>query len=187
MHALNRAMAAFVDQKPLDPRSVPKVSVNVGVVEGGSGVNAIPALARAKVDIRSESNSRIDELVAALQLAVARAEDVENSRAVGAKVTAKIREIGNRPASRVSPEAPILASVRAVDAHWESARASIAPPRTRISRWRWEFRPCRSARGGKGGGAHTTSEWYRPDGRDLGLKRVALTAALLLDFGTSTL
>jgi tripeptide aminopeptidase len=34
--------------------------------------------------------------------------------------------------------------------------------------------------GGKGGGAHTLSEWYRSDGRDLGLKRVLLIAALLL-------
>jgi tripeptide aminopeptidase len=34
--------------------------------------------------------------------------------------------------------------------------------------------------GGQGGGAHTTSEWYSPAGRDLGLKRVLLSAALLL-------
>jgi hypothetical protein len=34
--------------------------------------------------------------------------------------------------------------------------------------------------GGHGGGAHTTSEWYRPAGRDLGLKRILLAAAALL-------
>ena len=34
--------------------------------------------------------------------------------------------------------------------------------------------------GGQGGGAHTASEWYRPDGRDLGLKRILLAPALLL-------
>jgi hypothetical protein len=34
--------------------------------------------------------------------------------------------------------------------------------------------------GGTGGGAHTAQEWYRPEGRDLGLKRVFLLLLLLL-------
>ena len=34
--------------------------------------------------------------------------------------------------------------------------------------------------GGTGGGSHTPEEWYRPDGRDLGLKRIFLLLALLL-------
>ena len=33
--------------------------------------------------------------------------------------------------------------------------------------------------GGSGGGAHTTAEWFRPEGRDLGLKRIFLTLLLL--------
>jgi hypothetical protein len=31
-----------------------------------------------------------------------------------------------------------------------------------------------------GGGVHTTEEWFRPDGRDLGLKRIFLTLLLLM-------
>ncbi len=80
MHALSRAIALFVDQHPIDPRSTPRVSVNVGIIEGGASINAIPASARAKVDIRSESNEKIDQLVTALHDAVARAEDLENAR-----------------------------------------------------------------------------------------------------------
>ena len=34
--------------------------------------------------------------------------------------------------------------------------------------------------GGQGGGAHTPSEWYNPEGRELGLKRILLLAALLM-------
>ena len=34
--------------------------------------------------------------------------------------------------------------------------------------------------GGSGGGAHTSQEWFLPEGRDLGLKRILLTLALLL-------
>jgi hypothetical protein len=34
--------------------------------------------------------------------------------------------------------------------------------------------------GGQGGGAHTYQEWYNPEGRDLGLKRILLALSLLL-------
>jgi hypothetical protein len=37
--------------------------------------------------------------------------------------------------------------------------------------------------GGAGGGAHTTQEWYRPEARDLGLKRLLLTFLLMLQSG----
>ena len=57
VHALCRAVALFAETR-LD--SGPKSSVNVGLIEGGSGVNAIAQSARCKVDIRSESNARMD-------------------------------------------------------------------------------------------------------------------------------
>ncbi len=34
--------------------------------------------------------------------------------------------------------------------------------------------------GGQGGGAHTAAEWYLPEGRDLGLRRVLLALCILL-------
>ena len=34
--------------------------------------------------------------------------------------------------------------------------------------------------GGTGGKAHTPSEWFLPEGRDLALKRIVLTLELLL-------
>ena len=34
--------------------------------------------------------------------------------------------------------------------------------------------------GGVGGGAHTSQEWFSPEGRDLGLKRILLTLLLLM-------
>jgi acetylornithine deacetylase/succinyl-diaminopimelate desuccinylase-like protein len=34
--------------------------------------------------------------------------------------------------------------------------------------------------GGTGGGAHTAQEWFRPEGRDLGLKRILLLLFLLM-------
>jgi tripeptide aminopeptidase len=180
VHALSRAMAAFIDRNPLDPRSTPKVSVNVGLIEGGTGINAIPASARAKVDIRSESNFEIDRLVAALQASVSRAEEVENSRCLAQKVTAKVKEIGHRPAARLAPDSPLIAAIRAVDAHLGiRSRLDCASTDANIP-MSLGIPAASIGAGGKGGGAHTSAEWYRPDGRDLGLKRVVLTAAILL-------
>lgn len=180
VHALSRAMAAFIDHRPLDPRSTPRVAVNVGIIEGGSGVNAIPSSARAKVDIRSESNEKIEELVSALHSAVVRAEEVENARATGAKVTAKIREIGSRPAARLAADTPLIAAIKAVNGHLGiRSRLDCASTDANIP-LSMGIPAISIGAGGQGGGAHTNAEWYRPDGRDLGLKRILLTAAVLL-------
>jgi hypothetical protein len=34
--------------------------------------------------------------------------------------------------------------------------------------------------GGQGGGAHTSAEWFHPEGRELGLRRILLTLCGLL-------
>jgi acetylornithine deacetylase/succinyl-diaminopimelate desuccinylase-like protein len=180
VHALTRAVADFVDRNPVDPRATPRVSVNAGLIEGGSGINAIPALARAKVDIRSEDDLRIDVLSDTLQDAVARAEETENARAIGGKITAKVREIGRRPAGKLANDAPLITALRAVDAHLGiRARTECASTDANIP-LSMGVQAVSIGAGGHGGGAHSAAEWYRPTGRDLGLKRVLLTAAALL-------
>jgi acetylornithine deacetylase/succinyl-diaminopimelate desuccinylase-like protein len=177
VHALCRAVATFADAR-VD--GAPKSSVNVGLIEGGSGVNAIAQSARAKVDIRSESNERMDELVDQLSAAVESAREQENLRATGPRVSVKIREIGSRPAASLPEQAPILQYIRAVDAHLgirshldcsstdANIPLSMGTPAIAIGA------------GGVGGGAHTTGEWFSPEGRDLGLKRILLTLLLLM-------
>ncbi|MGD0775049.1 MAG: M20/M25/M40 family metallo-hydrolase [Candidatus Solibacter sp.] len=177
IHALCRAVALFAETR-VD--AGPKSSVNVGLIEGGSGVNAIAQAARCKVDIRSESNARMDQLVELLNSAVERARDLENQRQSGGRVTVKTREIGSRPAAVLPEQAPILQYARAVDAHLgirsyldcsstdANLPLSLGIPAIAIGA------------GGAGGGAHTSGEWFNPDGRDLGLKRILLTLLMLM-------
>ena len=177
LHALCRAVALFSETR-ID--AAPRSAFNVGLIEGGSSVNAIPQTARAKVDIRSESNPKMDELVDLLSAAVDRARDAENQRATGGKVTSKLKDIGSRPAASIEEGAAILQYIRAVDAHLgirshldcsstdANIPLSLGVPAIAIGA------------GGAGGGAHTTQEWYRPEGRDLGLKRIFLTLLLLM-------
>jgi tripeptide aminopeptidase len=182
VHALARAIALFADTK-LDPQ--PRSSINVGVVEAGGAVNSIAAEARAKVDIRSESNERINELVAVLYECVERAQDMENHRATSGKVSARLKEIGSRPAAHLPEKSPILSYVRAVDAHL-GIRAQLECSSTDANIPLSLNIPALSiGAGGQGGGAHTVHEWFNPEGRDLGLKRILLTAAMLVRFGAS--
>jgi acetylornithine deacetylase/succinyl-diaminopimelate desuccinylase-like protein len=180
VHALCRAVALFAEAR-LD--GGPKSSLNVGLIEGGSGVNAIAQAARAKIDIRSENNERMDALVELLNCAVESARDQENQRASSSRVAVKTREIGSRPAAALPEQAPILQYVRAVDAHLgirshldcsstdANIPLSMGIPAIAIGA------------GGVGGGAHTTAEWFSPEGRDLGLKRILLTLLLLMREG----
>lgn len=177
VHALARAIAIFSDI-PL-PEGV-RSSINVGVIEGGASVNSIPAQARAKVDIRSESDRAIEQIAAALEDAVRAAVEDENRRSSAAGATGKIREIGARPAAELRGDSRLLACVRAVDLHFgirshldrasTDANVPLSLGREALT----------IGAGGQGGGAHTPAEWFNPEGRDLGLKRIFLTLALLL-------
>ena len=170
-------MALFTDTRL---EASPKSSINVGVVEGGTGINAIPAQARAKVDIRSESNAKLDELVEALNAAIAEAQELENQRATGGKVAAKMREIGSRPAAALAENAPILLYLRGVDAHLGiRSRLDCSSTDANIP-MSLGYPAVSIGAGGQGGGAHTLQEWFKPEGRDLGLKRILLTLAMLL-------
>ena len=177
VHALCRAVALFSETR-LD--GSPKSAVNVGLIEGGSSINAIAQTARAKVDIRSESNEKIEELMDALAASVDRARDLENQRATSGKVSVKLKEIGSRPAAALPESAPILQYIRAVDAHLgirSHLDCSSTDANIPIS---MGIPAIAIGAGGQGGGAHTTQEWFRPEGRDLGLKRILLLLLLLM-------
>jgi tripeptide aminopeptidase len=150
------------------------------LIEGGSSINSIPSEARAKVDLRSESAARIDEMAALLGTSIDEAVVLENTRGT-ARVAAKLKEIGSRPGGGLASDAPILEYMRAVDTHLgirshldcsstdANIPLSLGIPAVSIGT------------GGQGGGAHTASEWYQPEGRELGLRRVLLALCLLLN------
>ena len=154
LHALCRAVALFAETR-LD--GAPKSAVNVGLIEGGSSVNAIAQLARAKVDIRSESNEKMDELVDVLcrrRGARPRHGEPARHRRQGGRQAARRSARGRPP--RCRRRAPILQYVRAVDAHLgirshldcsstdANIPLSLGIPAIAIGA------------GGLGGGAHTT-------------------------------
>lgn len=176
VHALSRAITLFTDRAPL---SGARSSFNFGLIEGGSSINSIPTEARSKVDLRSENAGRIDEMAALLGASVDEAIAIENTRSTG-RVAAKVKEIGSRPGGGLATDAPILESIRAVDAHL-GIRSHLDCSSTDANIPLSLGIPAISiGAGGQGGGAHTPSEWYQAEGRELGLRRVLLALCLLL-------
>ena len=179
VHALSRGIALFVDD-PSTRATAPRTSFNFGTIEGGSSINSIPTEARTKVDIRSESPARIDDLVELFTTCIDRSLQIENERATGGKISARFKEVGSRPGGGLADGAAILRYIRAVDAHL-GVRSHLDCASTDANIPLSMGIPAISiGAGGQGGGAHTPNEWFHPDGRDAGLKRVLLTLFCLL-------
>jgi acetylornithine deacetylase/succinyl-diaminopimelate desuccinylase-like protein len=103
--ALGEAMAGLGRMRVPDG-----TTYSVGLVGGGTSVNAIPAEAWMQVDLRSSSVPDLDALEAEMRRLVARAVDGENaSRAIDTgAIVAEIQEIGNRPAGRTAADDPLV-------------------------------------------------------------------------------
>jgi tripeptide aminopeptidase len=178
VHALGRAVARFSSYPaPLAPRT----AYNVGVIEGGSSVNAIPASASMVVDMRSVSSDEIDKLEAHLRRVVEIAVREENSQRAmsGTSLTCEFEQAGDRP----SGETPIGSTI--VRAAIECSRVLGVEPRLDCSSTDSNIPislgipAITLGVGGVSGNCHSLTEWYEPHGRELGLKRLLLLSVLL--------
>jgi tripeptide aminopeptidase len=89
--------------------TIPKTTFNVGRVGGGTSVNAIASDAWFEVDLRSSDSGALATLDASLQKALDAALKEENDRwGNRGRLTVSKTSVGNRPAGRVSADAPIV-------------------------------------------------------------------------------
>jgi tripeptide aminopeptidase len=180
VHALSHTISSFVHTAEFrNEASGARSSYNFGIVEGGASVNSIPAQAMAKLDLRSEEIHVLEELSAMLTGSVERALELENRNAKHSRLTAKIRELGSRPGGQLSSESILLRTIQSVDAHLKiQSRVNCASTDANIP-LSLGLPAISIGTGGQGGGAHTTQEWFHPDGRETGLHRTLLLLAAL--------
>jgi len=164
---------------PRDPRT----AFNIGVISGGTSVNSIPESAAMKVDVRSASSAELDRLEGALRNALIEATTdlrgggIDPRRARDIRYDLKV--IGNRPAAELPSDSRILEVIKAVDAQLGiNSRQQRASTDANIPLSLGREALAIGA-GGSGGGAHTLHEWYDPDTRELGLRRVLLALLTL--------
>jgi acetylornithine deacetylase/succinyl-diaminopimelate desuccinylase-like protein len=177
IHAMGRIIAFLAD---LELPASPRTTLSVGVVEGGSGVNSIAPVARAKVDIRSRCSEAMQRVVTTLEETVKLGVEAENRRSTDRLSSYKLREIGHRPAAPRIAANPLVDCLQAVDGYLGIAsRLDCASTDANVP-LSMGMPAVAIGAGGRGGDAHTPTEWFHPEGREIGLRRVMLTLGLLM-------
>ena len=159
---------------------IPRTTMNVGTIEGGTAINAIPERASARFDLRSTDPEQLIRLEVELHRAVEDAVmaanvNVNHGQRDGAGlVRSAIEKIGDRPAGRLPAGSELMALLEAVDRHL-AIRTELRLASTDANVPLSMGIPAVSiGGGGEGGGIHTYGEWYDGKGRDLGLRRILL-------------
>jgi tripeptide aminopeptidase len=161
--------------------SEPRTSFNFAVIEGGSAVNAIPTRASVKVDLRSEDEAELGRLESALRDAMQTGIRDELAMAdwPGDSFSLNFLLLGARPAGKLPPDSPLLATIRNVDRFLGNRSRTERSSTDANLPLSLGIPAVALGGGGSGGGAHSPDEWYDPAGRELGLKRLLLIALAL--------
>ncbi len=164
----------------------PKTTWNVGHIEGGTSINAVPQRAQARIDTRSTDAALLVQLERQIYATVEQA--VRESNLAFADPTRanyspeggshplhfQMETIGERPAAKLEDDAAILKALRAVDRHLGiQSQLRIASTDANIP-LSLGIEAVSIGSGGSGGGVHTRQEWFDAVGRDLALRRILL-------------
>ena len=170
VHALGRAISRLAAYPaPKDPRT----TFNVGSVEGGTSVNAIPSRAAMEVDLRSAADAELRRLDAFFRRAVKEALDEENNVRRPGDVPLKLQLdlIGERPSGETPADSPVVTLAL------EATKFLNVEPRLDLSSTDSNLPislgipAVTLGAGGTASASHTLAEWYEPRDRDKGLKR----------------
>jgi acetylornithine deacetylase/succinyl-diaminopimelate desuccinylase-like protein len=173
VHALGRAISRLAAYPvPKDPRT----TFNVGSVEGGTSVNAIPSRAAMEVDLRSAAETELRRLDAFFRRAMKEAVDEENGvrRPGDPPLKLQLDLIGERPSGETPADSSLVklaieaTKLLGVEPRLDQSSTdsnlpiSLGIPAVTLGA------------GGTAGASHTLAEWYDPRDRDKGLKRALL-------------
>lgn len=113
IHAMGRAIAR-IDALQVPPD--PKVTFNVGVIDGGQSVNTIASDASMLIDMRSENAAALATMEKDVMAAIAQAVTDTNQRWGSRAIAADINLVGDRPAGTMPVDAPIVQMALAASA-----------------------------------------------------------------------
>jgi tripeptide aminopeptidase len=172
---------ALAEVGGLELPTSPRTTWNIGHIEGGTSINAIPQQAEARIDTRSTDAAVLlqleDAIFEAVEAAVVAANRATKKAGGNSNVTPiqfAIESIGERPAAALPDEAHILTTLRAVDRHLQiQSHTGVASTDANIP-LSLGVEAVSLGSGGSGGGIHSLQEWFDATGRDLALRRILL-------------
>jgi acetylornithine deacetylase/succinyl-diaminopimelate desuccinylase-like protein len=172
-NAVHAAAACAAHLTALALPTQPRTTLSIGRIGGGMSVNAIPSDAWLELDVRSTASEHLPNLEAQVRTAARQAEHEENARRApgSARLTSRVEIIGDRPAGETAIDHPLVAA--AVEATRLIGRqpalgAASTDANVPIS---LGIPAVAIGAGGRGGNAHTESEWFEDAEGELGLER----------------
>lgn len=175
-NATARAIYHFVNKADEFTKTGIKTTYNIGVIGGGTSVNAIPYESWIEVDIRSESAERLKSIDQLLQSSIQQALKEENKiKRFGADLTVDINLIGERPTGEQVTSLPLIQRcIASNEVLGIKPAIGVLSTNANIPISKGIAAICIGG-GGIGGGAHSLNEWWiNKDGH------IAIQQALLL-------
>lgn len=178
IQAMGRAITNISN---LRPPAEPRTTFTVGVVSGGTSVNAIAAAARMEVDIRSDSPAALAELERQILAGIEQGVVDENARWQSQAIQWQKQLTGVRPAGRSAPDLPMVqaalkaaAALQLPDPVLSAASTDSNVPMA------FGVPALTLSGGGLAGGLHSPDEWFEPKDAWMGAQHVLLTCLALV-------
>jgi len=159
----------------------PKTTYSVGVVAGGTSVNAIPIETEMDVDLRSESCAELSKLDATFQQLVRDAVNEENAARSTKEgpIVVESTLIGERPCGETALTDPIVEAAAAAVRAFDGTPVFTAGSTDANLPMSLGIPAITIGRGGPGGRQHSLDEWTDVDPK-LSAKNLQLALAILL-------
>nr|WP_315256732.1 M20/M25/M40 family metallo-hydrolase [uncultured Duganella sp.] len=174
VHAAGRVIAR-IDEVRVPAQ--PKVTFNVGVVQGGQSVNSIAAEATLLIDIRSADAPLLARVEQQIKQAIQQGVNETNQRWTSKAISADVALIGDRPAGQMSADATIVRTALAA-ARVQGRPALLDAAHSTDANLPMSFGipAITMSGGGASGGYHSEKlEWWAPQNAHTGPQNVLLT------------
>ncbi len=172
-HALSRAIHYFDESAADYVAEGPRTSYNIGRIGGGTSINSIPYDNWFEVDMRSIDQDRLNGIDDILQESIQKALEEENQRSDD-ELDVDIDMVGDRPSGEIPASNPLVQrSMAAIEyvGFEPNLQRSSTDANVPIS---MDIPAVRIGRGGVGGGAHSTDEWWKNVDQHLSIQRTLM-------------
>lgn len=175
IHAMGRAIARIADLRTPDD---PKTTFTVGIVSGGTSINAIAPEAHLQIDLRSNDAEELMKLEKHVMDAAEAGAAEENARWVSKGISVETKLVGDRPVGKKAPvDAPIVQAAVQSYVTLKRPTPEMVAASTDANVFMGLGIPALTVNGGGiGFKAHSPDEWYSPVESWLGPQHIMLTA-----------
>ncbi|TVP51226.1 MAG: M20/M25/M40 family metallo-hydrolase [Mongoliibacter sp.] len=175
-NALAQSVVAFVPKADAFTKEGPKTTYSISVLGGGTSVNSIPYESWMLVDMRSESNEKLQGIntlfLESMQEGLKKENDIVRR---GKPLTVDIEKVGDRPSGLASPESPLIQQSMAIANFLTGKDPKLSSSSTNSNIAFSKGIPAVTiGRGGEGGGVHTLDEWWLNKDGYLGIQNALL-------------